>query len=357
MKSRLLNFLACPACGKGLELKVFLQDQEIKEGLLLCKSCQEWFPIINYVPRLLLPNFRNELFIPHPDYFKKYENSLPKTRGSFIQEDKVISIKKKTQNSFGYQWREFSEMYDEFKYHFLSFIDPPVKPQFFKSKIGLDMGCGFGRHLYFACIWGAEMIGIDLSEAVEPAYENTKHLENAHILQGDIYNLPFKKKIFDFVYSLGVLHHLPHPQDGFKKLTPLIKTGGAIFIWVYNKKKINTLTEMIRRMTSWMPYKPLYWFSFFVAGLEWIFILKPYALLNKLFKIEKILDFLPAHFKTYSLYPFRVSHADWFDRLSAPVRHYFDREELEDWYKEENLSNIQITPSKDYGWRVYGEKE
>ena len=37
----------------------------------------------------------------------------------------------------------------------------------FKGKIGLDLGCGFGRHVYNSAQFGAEMVGVDLSEAIE----------------------------------------------------------------------------------------------------------------------------------------------------------------------------------------------
>ena len=30
---------------------------------------------------------------------------------------------------------------------------------------------------------------------------------------------------FDFVYSLGVLHHLPDPEKGFRTLLPLLRAG------------------------------------------------------------------------------------------------------------------------------------
>jgi len=53
----------------------------------------------------------------------------------------------------------------------------------------------------------------DLSEAVETAHEVLAGLPNAHVVQGDIHHPPFRLGAaggeFDFVYSIGVLHHLP----------------------------------------------------------------------------------------------------------------------------------------------------
>jgi hypothetical protein len=47
-------------------------------------------------------------------------------------------------------------------------------------KLGADFGC-------------QEIVGVDLSNSVEAAYQNTRHLPNAHVVQADIMQLPFKK--------------------------------------------------------------------------------------------------------------------------------------------------------------------
>ena len=99
----------------------------------------------------------------------------------------------------------------------------PIEPAFFKDKLVLDAGCGIGRHAFFAAAYGAkEVIGIDLSDAVDTAFENVGHLPNAHIVQADIYDPPFRRATaggdFDFIYSIGVLHHLPDPESGLRSL-------------------------------------------------------------------------------------------------------------------------------------------
>jgi SAM-dependent methyltransferase len=60
---------------------------------------------------------------------------------------------------------------------------------------------------------------MDLSDAVETAYANLGKMPNVHVVQGDIYHPPFARPEgggpFDFIYSIGVLHHLPDPEAGF----------------------------------------------------------------------------------------------------------------------------------------------
>ena len=55
----------------------------------------------------------------------------------------------RTRQSFGYQWTAFRTMVDAFREGFLNYIHP-IGPEFFPGKLGLDAGCGFGRHVYYA---------------------------------------------------------------------------------------------------------------------------------------------------------------------------------------------------------------
>jgi 2-polyprenyl-3-methyl-5-hydroxy-6-metoxy-1,4-benzoquinol methylase len=71
-----------------------------------------------------------------------------------------------------------------------------------------------GRHTKLAAEWGAkEVVGIDLGDGVESAFAATRNSTNAHIVQCDIFKLPFKKS-FDYAFSIGVLHHTPNPKKG-----------------------------------------------------------------------------------------------------------------------------------------------
>jgi hypothetical protein len=58
----------------------------------------------------------------------------------------------------------------------------------------------------------------------------------------------------------------------------------------------------------------------------------------------------------YSGYPFQVIEADWFDRLAAPIRFYYDGDDLRGWLERANLTATRVTPTGLYGWRAYGER-
>ncbi|MEP7038141.1 MAG: methyltransferase domain-containing protein, partial [Acidobacteriota bacterium] len=203
MKEKLLNLLACPSCGGDILLAYAskYEEKEIIEAVLTCRKCSREYKVERGVPR-------------------------------FAALDKIEQDKAETATNFGWQWTHFTQEDKKYAEQFLGWLQP-VKPEFFADKIVLEGGCGKGRHTTLAAHWGAkEVVGIDLSAAVETAFAATKHLPNAHVVQGDIYKLPFKRA-FDYAFSVGVLHHTPDPKKSFVSLASKVKKGGAISAWIY----------------------------------------------------------------------------------------------------------------------------
>ncbi len=60
--------------------------------------------------------------------------------------------------------------------------------------------------------------------------------------------------------------------------------------------------------------------------------------------------------QVYARYPFEVCVANWFDRLSAPIRFYYSPDQLVRWCHNHALTDGHISPTGLYGWRVYGQR-
>ena len=269
--------------------------------------------------------------------------------------DRTAVLHRRTQQSFGYQWTVFGEMSDQFRDDFLNYI-APVGPEFFAGKCGLDAGCGFGRHLYYAAQFGAQMIGMDFSKAITRAKDIAGEIGRVQFVRGDLQKPPLRSHSLDFVYSIGVLHHTSDPEGAFQALLPLLRPGGAIFIWVYSKSRkfTNTLLEVVRRVSSWLPLSVTRVLSFVSALVDWCVFILPYRLARRLLSASLDRVVWP-RIKLYARYPFQVVYADWFDRLSAPIRFYYDGDDLAGWAARAGLVNVHISPTGLYGWRLYGE--
>jgi SAM-dependent methyltransferase len=243
----------------------------------------------------------------------------------------------------------------DFRENFWNYL-PPATPELLRGRLGLDAGCGFGRHLYQAASCGAEVVGMDFSRAIDASYENTKQFVNVHLVQGDIYAPPFAPGTFDFVYSVGVLHHLDDPERGVRSLVPLIKPDGSLFVWLYSKRRrlTNFVLECARRVTTRLPHPVVKGLSLVGALVDWL-LLVPYRLLKRVPPLAAAVERLtPPRLRLYSRYPFQVLHADWFDRLAAPVRFYYDADEVTEILRTAGLANVQVAPTGLYGWRGLG---
>lgn len=353
MRRQLLELLCCPICWGSLSLNGFQEGDDAEEGLLECAGCSRTFPVINGIPRLLPDELAHLVLRFHAGFFRRYAGPmasyLERCRGR--SQEEWWRAERRMLMSYSYQWRKFKEMFPHWKQVFLDSIRP-LEPVFFRGKIGLDAGCGFGRSLYYAASYGAEMIGVDLSEAVEAARENTRHLPGVHLVQADISRLPVKERSLDLVYSIGVLHHLPDPKRGFLGLTRLLKPGAPIFIWVYSRGQGRQIAvfNLMRAISTRLPLRLLNLLCLGFAAGQWALWIVPYRLLSRFQPTQGLAQRLP--FTLYARYPFRVLHADWFDGLSVPLVNYYRREEIAEWFREAGLEQVRIDP--DWGGRALG---
>lgn len=330
MKERLLQYLACPACGGRIDIAGAdqLEGHEILEGELACAACAATWPIVRGVPR-------------------------------FAALDQVEAEKAATAANFGWQWQHFTQSDEKYDRQFLGWI-APVEPQFFKDKVVLEGGCGKGRHTQLAAQWGArDVVGIDLSAAVETAFTATRNLANAHIVQADIYKLPVKR-VFDYAYSVGVLHHLPDPRAGFQSLAAKVKSGGHISAWVYGAENNEWITRWINplreRMTSRMKPGALLQLSKIPTVFMFAATKMVYGPLNRSPRGAALagLLFYNDYLRSISKFGWREQHTIVFDHLVAPTAFYISRQEFAEWWSEIGAQDVEIGWHNRNSWRGFG---
>ncbi|WP_320673970.1 class I SAM-dependent methyltransferase [Prochlorococcus sp. MIT 1341] len=130
------------------------------------------------------------------------------------------------------------------------------KHEQFTPKI-LDAGCGTGVSTdYLAHLNpGSEIFAIDISKnalkIASKRLSRSKAFDIAKVSfeKTSLYDLPHIN-YFDFVNSVGVLHHLTDPSSGLKKLASCMKPGGILHIFLYAEVGRREIRSVQRSLTS-----------------------------------------------------------------------------------------------------------
>ncbi len=360
MRTRLVEMLRCPVCGDTLTPETFQTEPDddsgepdwIGEGVLRDTDGLHEYPVILGVPRMLPPGEREGLGKRYPEFFAKHRDRLGTALldecGGGTEQDRVQG---QIIDRFGYEWTEF-KAYDSD--NFIYWIEP-IETQFFGGKLGLDIGCGAGRHSAEAASYGAEMVSIDLSWSVDSAVERSRTIPNMNVVQADVFAPPFAPETFDFIFSLGVLHHTPDPPRAFDSVVPLAREGGAVLVMIYGsqRKWVIRLLAAARFVTNRLP-NPVIKAVSHLGGVCDEFFIQPYRALRALGLERMAKAMFPTRIMNYADFSYRDIVTDWFDRLSYPEVHYYDDEQIRDWYESNAFRDILVTPLLNHAYRGLG---
>jgi SAM-dependent methyltransferase len=219
-----------------------------------------------------------------------------------------------------------------------------------RGKRILDVGTGSGRHARQAAELGADVVAVDLGQAIDVARRNLP--ERVLTVQADAEALPFDHGTFDLVMSIGVLHHLPDPATALRAISPYARPGGYVHVYLYWNppwqwhRAVLRLVSVARKGTVRLPHRVLHFLCYPLAGVLFLMIVLPYKHLRRIERLRKIAELLPL--KTYADYPFSVLVNDQFDRLSAPIEHRHSAEQVQEMLTSAGLVEIRVV--QNHGW-------
>ena len=259
--------------------------------------------------------------------------TFPLVRGipRFVADEEFVE-------SFGFQWNRFDvrrPQEDEEVFQ----IKTGVSLAELAGKLVLDAGCGGGRYTRVAADHGANVFGVDRSTAVEKARSLTDGLSNVQLVQADLTRLPFRPQTFDVVFSIGVLHHSPDCRSAFESIAKMVKPGGTLSVWLYQKntwpqERINDAARWIARRLPRKTLLGLCRIGAFVGGIP---------LLGQAF--SKVVNV-----STHPDPDLRV--CDTFDWYSPTYQSHHTPAELRGWFEETGFERIrELPPAK--GGRMY----
>ena len=331
MKQKFIDFLVSPKSGKKLKVKnPKVENSEIKSGTLL--GDDDEYLIEEYIPRFVDNKIINQTQVSFGHKWQKYAQT---------------ALGKQEKNK---KW--FLEQYGWNENDFKNFISS-------RNKI-LDIGCGIGYvSNWVASESNADVFGVDISRSVDEAHKlfNPYKKNNLQFIQADISQLPFEKEFFDLIICKEMIHHTPDPRKNFSKLVQNLKPGGAICIYVYNKKGPirEFCDDYIRNFTTKLSTSECEKFAEAMTEFG-----KSLREMNIKIKVPKDIPFLDISVGEYDLQRFvywnffkcwwdddgdkDYSNAVNFDWYHPPYAFRYSEEEFRSWFDEEDLKIENFNP-------------
>jgi len=268
---------------------------------------------------------------------------------------------KNTVDGFGDEWSRFDQsdlptaeqqlLFDEY------FSVFPWK-NISKESTGFDLGCGTGRWARSVAPKVKKLICIDPSSALEIAKKNLSNFDNCVFDSATVDEMPMQDNSMDFGYSLGVLHHVPDTALGIKQCVKKLKIGAPLLLYLYYRfdnrpwwfRLIWSVTDLLRRVVSKMPYKLRYVSSQIISIIVYFPLARFALFLEKLnFNVS---NFPLSSYRNLSFYTMRT---DALDRFGTRLEQRFTRKEIKNMMRNAGLENIEFSNSKPF-WVAVGYK-
>jgi len=265
------------------------------------------------------------------------------------------NIDERVVESFGQEWKKFSRFTDdELEVAGRQYFDIVTEEMIHRNALVLDAGCGNGRWSRYISKKVKFIEAIDVSSSVIRASEFLSDCNNVRVTRASVSDLPFPDQAFDFIMSIGVLHHLPDTEQGIRSLVTKLKQGGYMYLYLYynmeNKgmlyKTLYHLSDFFRIIISSLPQslkKP-------ICDLIAIFVYLPFVLLGKLVKTlvprNNLYRRVPLSY--YTDKSFNTIRNDALDRFGTPLEKRFSKKMIEQMMIRSGLGEIIFSNNEPY---------
>jgi SAM-dependent methyltransferase/uncharacterized protein YbaR (Trm112 family) len=328
----LLFKLACPSCRQPLVIVGDESGESVRNGSLRCTSCGQSYPVRDGIPRF---------------------PAAADTTSDGGDAEKV----RRTRRAYNFTWTQFGaaeieKRWEKDSYQYLAMVPDDIFVG--AGKTGLDAGCGGGADLLRFWERGIRVIGFDLSAGVDSLARTAGVPPHGDLVQGDLHLLPFKPGSFDFIYSFGVLHHLPDPRRGFAALADALKPGAPLVTYLYESvdarsgfaRGVLRAVAAVRRVTAGMTPHVLHALCWTAVPFVWA----AFALPARAVSVVSPRAAAALPFGHTARWP--VLAADLYDRFAPPVEFRFTEQQVRDLYAACGLERVEVRRYK--GWVSWG---
>jgi SAM-dependent methyltransferase len=133
--------------------------------------------------------------------------------------------------------------FDELYLGFYPYLEHYVQADFGGKKV-LEVGLGYGTLGQLIASRNADYYGADIAEG--PVANMSRRLswlglpEN-HAVQASVLELPFATETFDYVYSIGCLHHTGDLPRSIEEVHRVLAPGGRAVVMLYNRHSLRRM--------------------------------------------------------------------------------------------------------------------
>lgn len=260
-----------------------------------------------------------------------------------------------TIKDFGEQWANYQNNPGYYGSQELlpDFFGPLLEVEKLKGKNVAEIGSGTGRIVNMLLNAGVSHI-----TAIEPASgafsvlqknTNARKEKITYLkLSGD--KIPPNNNL-DYLFSIGVIHHIPNPEPVIRAAHKSLRSGGKIFIWLYGRegnKAYLSFALPLRKITKHIPHP-------FLVALTWILSI----FLNIYIALCRFAP-LPMHVymrEVLANFDHSVRRITIYDQLNPAYAKYYSQKEAEELLSSSGFSEVRSFHRHGYSWSVIGTKE
>ena len=254
---------------------------------------------------------------------------------------------------FGDQWTRFqaNDGYYGSGALFADIVGPLLSTEAVRGTRVAEIGSGTGRIVQMLLDAGAaQVVALEPSAAFDVLRRNVAgYGARVECIRATGDQLPSDRG-FDFIFSIGVLHHVPDPAPVVRAAYRALKPGGRLLVWLYGREGNHTylgLVAPLRAITTHLPHKPILWLSRFLNRA-----LKPYISCCRR---------APLPLRGYLIHVFDRMDEDKrvliiYDQLRPAYAKYYRRQEAIDLLAANGFSQVSAYHRHGYSWTVLGTK-
>jgi SAM-dependent methyltransferase len=279
---------------------------------------------------------------------------MKRVRSSIASPVDADALAGRTIADFGEQWTRYAGNPGYYGSPALlaDITGPLLSPSEISGRRVAEIGSGTGRIVrMLAAAGAARIVALEPSDSMLVLKRNTADLgDRVEYVQGRGEDLP-GHGVFDLVFSIGVLHHVPDPRPIVVRAFEALKPGGRMLAWLYGREGNGlylTLAQPLRAATKRLPHPVLATLCRLLDPPLWGYMkLCSYVRLPMHQYMNQHLARLSSNTRRLTIY----------DQLNPAWTKYYTRAEAFDLLAVAGFIDIRAHRRHGYSWTVIGTRQ